>query len=55
MTDQACPDSTTTRCERYQENLENCPCASEDCPRKGICCECIAHHRSQQGKTACMR
>ena len=25
-------------------NLQQCTCTYEPCPRKGICCECIAYH-----------
>lgn len=34
-----------------------CPCTSTDCPRHGICADCIAHHAKPQVKTlvACMR
>ena len=28
-----------------QGNLQQCTCTYEPCPRKGICCECIAYHR----------
>lgn len=26
-------------------NLKNCTCTYKACPRKGLCCECIAYHR----------
>jgi hypothetical protein len=42
-------------CPNYNENLETCPCESEDCPRRGFCCRCLAHHREKNSKTACMR
>jgi hypothetical protein len=29
---------------KKQENKENCSC-TYSCPRKGICCECVAYHR----------
>ena len=25
-------------------NKSSCSCTYEPCPRKGICCECIAYH-----------
>ena len=34
-------------------NLKNCNCSYEPCPRKGICCECIAYHRSHGELPAC--
>ena len=27
-------------------NLKNCACTYEPCGRKGVCCECVAHHRA---------
>ena len=38
---------------KKDENLENCPCTYPDCPRKGICCECIKHHRENDELPAC--
>jgi hypothetical protein len=26
-------------------NAEQCSCTYEPCPRKGICCQCVAYHR----------
>jgi len=39
---------------KKQENLKNCPC-DYPCERKGICCECIAYHRSNGGMPACLK
>lgn len=33
-------------------NLVNCPC-TYPCKRKGICCECIKHHREKGELPAC--
>ncbi|NLF24825.1 MAG: hypothetical protein GX589_04110 [Deltaproteobacteria bacterium] len=33
-------------------NLKNCNC-TYDCERKGMCCECIAHHRRAGELPAC--
>ncbi|RLI97542.1 MAG: hypothetical protein DRO99_02880 [Candidatus Aenigmatarchaeota archaeon] len=30
---------------RKDENLRECTCTYPGCSRKGVCCECIAHHR----------
>ena len=38
---------------KKQENLETCNCSYQGCPRKGICCECIAHHREKGQLPAC--
>ncbi|MEA2016115.1 MAG: DUF6485 family protein [Actinomycetota bacterium] len=39
-------------CNR-EENLTRCNCTYEPCPRKGICCECIAYHRKLGELPAC--
>ncbi|MEM1554794.1 MAG: DUF6485 family protein [Thermoproteota archaeon] len=39
-------------CKR-EINLKNCPCTWPDCPRKGICCECLSYHRSHNELPAC--
>ncbi len=36
-----------------EKNLENCNCSYPGCPRKGICCECIEHHRKKSQLPAC--
>ena len=36
-----------------QNNMERCNCTYSGCPRKGICCECIKHHRESDGLPAC--
>lgn len=38
---------------RQVENLKTCPCTYPGCKRKGICCECIKHHRERQELPAC--
>ena len=40
------------KCQK-KKNLENCPCTSPDCPRKGVCCQCITHHREKGQLPAC--
>ena len=40
-------------CTREQ-NLENCTCTYPGCPRKGKCCECIAHHREHGELPGCL-
>lgn len=34
-------------------NLKDCPCTYPGCPRKGICCECIRHHRESNELPGC--
>jgi hypothetical protein len=35
------------------KNLKNCPCTYSACPRKGICCECLAYHLEREELPAC--
>jgi len=39
-------------CENSARNMENCNC-SYPCEKKGICCECLAYHRSRRELPAC--
>lgn len=34
-------------------NLNRCNCTYDPCPRKGICCECVAYHRAMNELPAC--
>lgn len=38
---------------KKEENKKSCPCSYPDCPRKGICCECVAYHRVKGQIPAC--
>ncbi len=38
---------------KKEQNLKHCPCSYPDCPRKGICCECIKNHREKGELPAC--
>ena len=40
-------------CVNKEINSKNCNCTYEPCPRKGICCECIAYHRANKQLPAC--
>ena len=31
---------------KKSSNLKNCACTYEPCPRKGVCCDCVAYHRA---------
>jgi len=37
-----------------KKNLEGCNCSYDPCPRKGLCCECLAYHRGQRELPACL-
>ncbi len=39
---------------RKTENMKGCNCTYEPCPRKGLCCLCLAYHRDQDELPACM-
>jgi len=38
---------------RQSQNLTTCPCTYPGCSRKGLCCECIKHHRENSELPAC--
>jgi len=40
-------------CMNIKENMAQCPCTYPNCPRKGICCECIKHHWKNKELPAC--
>ncbi len=40
-------------CDNKDKNMEVCNCTYPGCPRKGICCECVAHHRKLNQLPAC--
>ena len=40
-------------CRNLERNMKSCNCTYEPCPRKGICCECIAYHRALGELPAC--
>ena len=37
-----------------EKNMEKCTCTYEPCSKKGICCECIAYHRSMGELPGCL-
>ncbi len=34
-------------------NLNRCNCSYDPCTRKGICCDCVAHHLKSRQLPAC--
>ena len=42
-------------CPNLKTNLGSCPCGSDDCQRKGKCCECLRAHLSSKSLPACVR
>jgi len=45
---------TADQCVNYEINLLMCPCTSDTCGFRGICCECIRASVAAGEKTACM-
>lgn len=39
---------------KIESNKEKCTCTYEPCPRKGLCCECIAYHRKRGEAPGCL-
>jgi hypothetical protein len=37
-----------------EENTRECACTYEPCERKGLCCQCIAHHRAHGELPGCL-
>jgi hypothetical protein len=42
------------QCNNKRINEKDCPCTHPECPRHGVCCECIAYHRGNGDRPACM-
>jgi len=40
-------------CKQVQNTEERCNCSYPGCPRKGICCDCLAYHLSHRQLPAC--
>jgi hypothetical protein len=38
---------------KITQNVKNCNCTYNGCPRKGICCECLAYHLRARQLPAC--
>jgi hypothetical protein len=38
---------------KQSKNSARCNCSYDPCPRKGICCECLAYHLRNQELPAC--
>ncbi len=37
-----------------EQNLVDCTCTYTSCSKRGICCECIAYHRSKGEIPGCL-
>ena len=38
---------------KKEENLKHCNCTYVGCPRKGVCCDCLRYHLSNDELPAC--
>ncbi len=38
---------------RQQAHLKTCSCTYTPCPRKGLCCDCIAYHLRSRELPGC--
>lgn len=45
----------TVECKNREANAAQCVCKSEDCERRGLCCQCVAAHRSRGSLPSCLR
>ncbi len=41
-------------CQNRADNLKSCGCTYPGCVRKGMCCECIRHHRENGELPGCL-
>jgi len=41
------------KCINIDKNLKACNCSYEPCSRKGMCCECLRYHLSNNELPAC--
>ena len=41
-------------CSNRERNLKDCGCTYSSCSRRGLCCECIRHHRAKGEIPGCL-
>ena len=39
---------------KKNHNKAGCACTYEPCPRKGLCCDCVAYHRAAGELPGCL-
>ena len=37
------------------KNLRECNCTYQPCSRKGVCCECVRYHKSNNELPSCLK
>jgi len=40
---------------KVESNREQCPCTSENCERRGFCCDCLRAHLAKKSLPTCIR
>ncbi|MCK5393668.1 MAG: hypothetical protein KAI91_04960 [Candidatus Omnitrophica bacterium] len=40
-------------CANKEKNIEHCTCTYSSCSRKGMCCECVSYHLSNNEIPGC--
>ncbi|MDD3124328.1 MAG: DUF6485 family protein [Candidatus Kapabacteria bacterium] len=40
-------------CKKDRNKREFCNCTKTECPRSGVCCECISRHLAKRQLPAC--
>ncbi|MDD3296722.1 MAG: DUF6485 family protein [Candidatus Omnitrophica bacterium] len=40
-------------CVNKETNSRDCPCTYSSCSRKGVCCECVKYHLSNDELPGC--
>ncbi len=40
---------------KVDANKAKCACGSEDCERRGMCCECLRYHLAKKSLPACIK
>lgn len=38
---------------KKEENLFDCTCTAVGCSKRGMCCECVRHHRERKELPGC--
>lgn len=39
---------------KKNSNKAGCACTYEPCPRKGVCCDCVAYHKASGELPGCL-
>ena len=42
-----------SECANIKKNQIDCTCTYVSCERHGVCCKCVAHHRSKDQLPGC--